>query len=112
MMSKRALPVSVDHSQRLVVHALAELRGEADQRPLRCPARAQQRMNALLDQLLTKDIRSSAARHPRLSMGARGRGAGCANPPYLGGLTTTEIAQALLVREPTMAAAAGAGQRK
>lgn len=53
----RELPISVDHLERLIAHALADLK-EARCTDNVCSARrAEQRMNALLDQLFTKVVR-------------------------------------------------------
>jgi len=52
----RALPISVHHLERLIAHALGDLKQARRADNAYAARRAEQRMNALLDQLRTKVI--------------------------------------------------------
>lgn len=57
----RGLPISVGHLERLIAQALSDLRQARRTGDAYAARRAEQRMNAMLDQLVTKVIHTSAA---------------------------------------------------
>jgi hypothetical protein len=61
MDGSRGLPISVQHLERLIAQALVDLRQARRTDDAYAARRAEQRMDALLDQLLTKVIHTSAA---------------------------------------------------
>lgn len=61
MDGSRGLPISVRHLERLIAQALSDLRQARRTGDAYAARRAEQRMNAMLDQLLTKVIHTSAA---------------------------------------------------
>lgn len=56
MAVRRELPISVEHLHRLIAHALGELKQARLTDNAYTARRAEQRMNALLDQLFTKVV--------------------------------------------------------